>query len=77
MDDPEPGPSGISLPFSQKHCCICQKPGGNLVQQPKTASFELLIQSITSRALYGDKHGITVQSHLGNATADVLAQGLL
>ena len=72
MNDPEPGSFSPALLFSNKNCCICQKSGGDLVQKPKTASFELLIQSVTSRALYGDQRGKTVQSRLGNATADIL-----
>ena len=72
MGDPEPGPSSTTLPVPSTSCYICQNPGGNLVQQPQISSFELFIQSVTSRALYGDQQAITVKGRLGDATADVL-----
>lgn len=74
MDDPEPGPSSMTLSIPSKACYICQKSGGDLVQQPQAASFELFIQSVNSRALYGDQQGITVKDRLGDATADVLVR---
>ena len=48
------------------------KKGGNLVQKPRAASFEHLIQSITSRVCYGEQQSITLKSHLSNVTADDL-----
>ena len=72
MDDSESGPSGTTLPIPSKTCDICQKPGGDLVQQPQAALLEKFIQSVTSRTLYGDQQGITLMGRLGDATGDVL-----
>ena len=54
----------------QKPAAYPKKTGGNLVQKPRAASFEHLIQSITSKVCYGEQQSITLKSRLGNATAD-------
>jgi len=55
-----------------KICYICQESTGILVQQPQHDSYERFLQSVKSRALYGDHKYISISDRLGDTTINEL-----
>jgi len=81
MDESSPSPSSSSTKASScttslaglNICCIC-KASGKLVKHPRPESYQLFIQSVNTRSLYGDNKYISIQEELGDVTANELSQ---
>ena len=55
-------------------CLKCQKPGGTLVHEPETRSYERFLECIKQRAVYGDLEYVSLNELLQNVHVDELAR---